>query len=302
MCSRPAGHAQTARPRAPNQPHLLSSEPNRSRDRQPVALGQVKVRRYCATSPSCVRGSRPTRSKPACRASGRIAVRWDTSSLWAREVPRPEIDVAEARLELCRRHVHCFGPTSSTVFAWWSGLSPADARVVWDQLAGELGEVDFDGVPGWVLRADEDGLWSAEAVRGVRLLVAPDLRLFGRDRAGRFIAPGLRALTEAAYLPPERAARGRAHRRRVGQEGRPRRGGVGGEAQQVAVRRPVRGGRNPAAAGASALSQVSREVSGRCGTWRGGGRRRPRAGGVRRGRTSPRRGRGGSGRRSERAR
>lgn len=135
--------------------------------------------------------------REAC-ASGRIAVRWDTSSLWAREVPRPEIDVAEARLELCRRHVQCFGPTSSKVFAWWSGLSPADARVVWDQLAGELVEVDFDGAPGWVLRADDDRLWSAEAPRGVRLLVAPDLRLFGRDRDGRFIAPGLRALTAAA--------------------------------------------------------------------------------------------------------
>ncbi|WP_327634375.1 winged helix DNA-binding domain-containing protein [Kribbella sp. NBC_00482] len=135
--------------------------------------------------------------REAC-ASGRIALRWNTTSLWVREVPRPEIDVAEARLELCRRHVHCFGPTTAKVYAWWAGMSPADARVVWDQLADELIEVDFDGVPGWVLRDDADLLWSAEAPRGVRLLAAPDLRLFGRDRDGRFIAPGLRALTAAA--------------------------------------------------------------------------------------------------------
>ena len=135
--------------------------------------------------------------REAC-ASGRIAVRWDTSSLWAREVPRPELDVAEARLELCRRHVRYFGPTSVKVFAWWSSLPPADARMVWDQLADELLEVDFDGIPGWVLREDADRVWSAEAPRGVRLLVAPDLRLFGRDRDGRFIAPGLRVLTTAA--------------------------------------------------------------------------------------------------------
>ncbi|MGW6196550.1 DNA glycosylase AlkZ-like family protein [Kribbella sp. NPDC055110] len=79
-----------------------------------------------------------------------------------------------------------------------AGMSPADALVVWDQVAHELVEVDFDGVPGWVLRDDADRLWSADAPRGVRLLAAPDLRLFGRDRDGRFIAPGLRALTAAA--------------------------------------------------------------------------------------------------------
>lgn len=135
--------------------------------------------------------------REAC-ASGRIAVRWDTTSLWAREVPRPDIDVADARRELCRRHVHYFGPTTPKVFAWWSGLSPADARVVWDQVADELAEVDFDGVPGWILRDDVDRVWSAKAPRGMRLLPAPDLRLFGRDRDGRFIAPGLRALTPAA--------------------------------------------------------------------------------------------------------
>ncbi|NIK60018.1 DNA glycosylase AlkZ-like family protein [Kribbella shirazensis] len=135
--------------------------------------------------------------REAC-ASGRIAVRWDTTSLYAREIPRPDVDVSDARLELCRRHVRYFGPTTPKVFAWWSGLSPADARAVWGQLAHELVEVDFDGVPGWILRADEERLWTAEAPRGVRLLVASDLRLFGRDRDGRFIAPGLRSLTPVA--------------------------------------------------------------------------------------------------------
>ncbi|NUR95474.1 MAG: hypothetical protein HOV67_09460 [Kribbellaceae bacterium] len=132
--------------------------------------------------------------REAC-ASGRIAVRWDTTSLYAREVPRPAIDVHEARLELCRRHVRYFGPTSPKAFAWWSGLSPADARAVWDQLAGELLEVDFDGAPGWVLRTEEHHV---APPRGVRLLAAPDLRLFGRDSGARFIAPGLRRLTPVA--------------------------------------------------------------------------------------------------------
>ncbi|MEU8221739.1 crosslink repair DNA glycosylase YcaQ family protein [Kribbella sp. NPDC048915] len=135
--------------------------------------------------------------REAC-VSGRVAVRWDTTSLWAREVPRPAIDVDEARAELCRRHVRCFGPTSPKVFGWWAGLRPPDARIVWDRLAHEFAEVDFDGVPAWVLRDVEDLVLEAPQPRGVRLLVASDLRLFGRDREGRFIAPGLRALTPVA--------------------------------------------------------------------------------------------------------
>jgi hypothetical protein len=135
--------------------------------------------------------------REAC-ASGRIAVRWDTTSLWAREVPRPSIAVADARMELCRRHVHCFGPTTPKVFSWWSGLSPADASVVWGHLADELVEIDFDGASGWILRTDEACLRSVPSPHGVRLLVASDLRLFGRDRDARFIAPGLRPLTPAA--------------------------------------------------------------------------------------------------------
>ncbi|MEU4288764.1 crosslink repair DNA glycosylase YcaQ family protein [Kribbella sp. NPDC026596] len=138
---------------------------------------------------------------PGLRAacpSGRIALRWTTSSLWVREVPRPDVDVDAAREELCRRHVHRFGPTTPKAFAWWAGLSPADARQIWDGVSSELLEVDFDGTPAWILRTDEAGLLEATRPRGVRLLVAPDLRLLGRDRDGRFIAPGLRALTSAA--------------------------------------------------------------------------------------------------------
>lgn len=70
--------------------------------------------------------------RSAC-ASGRIALRWTTSALWVREVPRPEVDVGEARKEHCRRHVHRFAPTSPKTFAWWAGMSPADGRKIWDR-------------------------------------------------------------------------------------------------------------------------------------------------------------------------
>jgi hypothetical protein len=167
-------------------------------DADAVRRIDVLAERLCATlGGRARRGGMGHELREAC-ASGRIAVRWDTTSLWVREVPRSEIDVSEARLELCRRHVHCFGPTTPKAFSWWSGLSAADARAVWGLLADELVEVDFDAVAGWVLRADEERLRSATLPRGVRLLVASDLRLFGRDHDGRFVGPGLRELTPVA--------------------------------------------------------------------------------------------------------
>jgi len=143
-----------------------------------------------------LRGGRPD-LRAAC-ASGRIALRWTTSALWVREVPRPDVDLDEARQELCRRHVHRFAPTTPRTFAWWAGLPAEDALRVWNSLSRELFEVDFDGIPAWILRADEDRLATVPPPAGTRFLVDPDLRLFGRDREGRFIAPGKRLLTRAA--------------------------------------------------------------------------------------------------------
>jgi hypothetical protein len=144
-----------------------------------------------------LRGGRGPDLRFSC-ASGRIALRWTTSALWVREVPRPDVDIDEARTELCRRHIHRFAPTTPKTFAWWAGLSPADARQVWSSLSGELLEVDFDGAPAWILQADETRIRHSPAPRGTRLLVEPDLRLLGRDRDGLFIAPGKRPLTPAA--------------------------------------------------------------------------------------------------------
>jgi len=127
--------------------------------------------------------------RAAC-ATGRIAVRWTTSAVYAREHQRPSIDPETARIELCRRHVHAFGPTTPAAFAWWSGVSAPDARKTFDLVAGELMPIDLAGHDAWVLAADEYALRSAEPMRGVRLLVNSDLRLLGQDRAKLFVGPG----------------------------------------------------------------------------------------------------------------
>lgn len=124
----------------------------------------------------------------AC-ASGRIALRWTTSALYAREVPCPDVDLPATRSALCRRHVHAFGPTTPAAFAWWAGLNGPDARQIWQTLVPELVPVSADGHRAWILAADEDLLRSVVPVPGVRLLPAEELRLFGCDRTGMFIAP-----------------------------------------------------------------------------------------------------------------
>jgi Winged helix DNA-binding domain len=132
----------------------------------------------------------PNQDRGVC-ATGRFVVRWTTSSLQIWEQARPAIEPEAARIELCRRHIRAFGPTTSAVFAWWAGVSQADARHTFDVLAPELLAVDYDGRPAWILAADAAAVMAAEPMRGVRLLVASDLRLFGQDRTGLFVGPGL---------------------------------------------------------------------------------------------------------------
>jgi len=123
-------------------------------------------------------------------ASGRIALRWDASGVWFWEVPKPELDLSEARKALCRRHLQGYGPSTPTAFAWWAGLPPADGRRAFQELGEELLPVLVEGAPASILAADEQALRSAALTPGVRLLPAEELRLFGADRTGLFVGPG----------------------------------------------------------------------------------------------------------------
>ncbi|WP_256855789.1 DNA glycosylase AlkZ-like family protein, partial [Ornithinimicrobium cryptoxanthini] len=87
------------------------------------------------------------------------------------------------------------GPTTPQTFRWWAGISTQDARETWQLLADELVPVDLDGQAAWMLAEDEASFSAVEQPRGVRLLVASDLRLLGQDRTGRFVGPGLRPLS-----------------------------------------------------------------------------------------------------------
>jgi hypothetical protein len=143
--------------------------------------------RELADQPGPARGLQAHRD--VC-AAGRFEIRWTTSALHVSEHPRPSIEPEAARIELCRRHVHAFGPTTPAAFAWWAGVSSRDAQHSFAVLGPELTPVDYDGHTAWIMAADETPIVTAEPMRGVRYLVASDLRLLGQDRTQLFAGPG----------------------------------------------------------------------------------------------------------------
>ena len=106
--------------------------------------------------------------------TGTVLMRWEGARLpviWT--VPRPEIDPREARLELARRYLHVFGPTTPAAFAKWAGIGAAEGRAAFEALAGEVLAVRTPVGDGWILTSDE---------RSFRAAPSPQRRL-GSSRA-----------------------------------------------------------------------------------------------------------------------
>jgi hypothetical protein len=142
------------------------------------------------TRPSFARDPMP---EPLFRAVGTagaaciVAGRGTDSELarvdqWLKKaVPAP--DPAEARAELARRFLHCYGPASAQHFADWTQRSLADAKNAFSLIQDELAQVTFDRKTVWFLRRDEHALVSPPEPSGVRLLPVQDPYLQQRDRA-----------------------------------------------------------------------------------------------------------------------
>lgn len=118
--------------------------------------------------------------------TGTILIRWEGAlapTIWAQ--PRPAIEPGDARLELARRYLHVFGPTTAPAFARWAGIGSREARVAIDALAAELIEVRTPIGEGWILAKDEASfLAPPDAAAPTRLLPSGDpfYLLWGADR------------------------------------------------------------------------------------------------------------------------
>jgi hypothetical protein len=131
-------------------------------------------------------GVDPNRLRYAA-ATGTVLIRWEGArqpTVWI--VPAPEMTPREARLELARRYLRSYGPTTPASFGQWAGIGPRPAVAAFDSLNESLTPVRTPVGDAWMLSADED-LARAEPVpaAAARLLPSGDafFLLQGADRS-----------------------------------------------------------------------------------------------------------------------
>src|SRR5437899_7786105 len=118
--------------------------------------------------------------------TGTILIRWDGArqpTIWT--VLRPEVDPRDARLELARRYLHIFGPTSAEAFAQWAGIGPRGGVAAFDALRKRLTAVRTPIGDSWILSSDEPSFRAPSGpAASARLLPSGDayFLLQGRDR------------------------------------------------------------------------------------------------------------------------
>jgi hypothetical protein len=118
--------------------------------------------------------------------TGTVVIRWDGARqpvIWT--VPPPQVDLRDARLELARRFLHIFGPTTPDAFAEWAGIGARQGRAAFDGLSKSLTAVRTPVGDAWILTRDEPSFRVAPgAVAPARLLPSGDayFLLQGADR------------------------------------------------------------------------------------------------------------------------
>jgi hypothetical protein len=119
--------------------------------------------------------------------TGTVLIRWAGArqpTVWT--VPPAGDDPFKARLELARRHLHVFGPTTPEAFARWAGISAREAVAAFAALRRSLTAVRTPPGDAWMLTRDEPILRADPGpVAPARLLPSGDAYylLWGEDRA-----------------------------------------------------------------------------------------------------------------------
>jgi hypothetical protein len=114
-------------------------------DEEKMSYGEAG--RALGVQPNSLRYAAPT---------GTIVMRWDGARqpvIWT--VPPPEVDPSDARLELTRRYLHVFGPSTPESFATWAGIAPRIGIAAFDALRRSLTAVRTPIGEAWILSRDE---------------------------------------------------------------------------------------------------------------------------------------------------
>ena len=89
-------------------------------------------------------------------ATGTVVIRWDGArqpTVWT--VPRPDVAPRDARIELARRYLHVFGPTTPASFTRWAGIGSRQGVEAFEALSGSLTSVRTPIGEAWILTRDE---------------------------------------------------------------------------------------------------------------------------------------------------
>ena len=89
-------------------------------------------------------------------ATGTVLIRWEGArqpTIWT--VPAPELSPREARLELARRYLRSYGPTTPEAFAEWSGIGARAAMAAFSALGESLTPARTPVGEAWILTEDE---------------------------------------------------------------------------------------------------------------------------------------------------
>ena len=119
--------------------------------------------------------------------TGTVFLRWDGAHdavVWCG--PPPNLEPREACLELARRYLHVFGPSTAESFARWAGIGNSEAKTAFGGLAGELIPAHMPAGDAWILADDEAAFQQSGSQPAVpaRLLPSGDAYylLWGTDR------------------------------------------------------------------------------------------------------------------------
>lgn len=134
--------------------------------------------RAMGVQPNSLRYAAPT---------GTVLLRWGGAQqpvVWTR--PAPDVDPLRARIELARRYLHTFGPSTAASFARWAGIRPPEARDAFAALSKALTPVRTPIGDAWILATDVALLLQAtsEPPAAARLLPSGDAfyLAWGADR------------------------------------------------------------------------------------------------------------------------
>ena len=103
-------------------------------------------------------GLDPNRLKYAA-ATGTVLIRWEGArrpTVWT--VPPPRTGPRDARLELARRYLHTYGPTTPEAFGRWAGIGPRYGAAAFGALGGSVTPVRTPAGDAWILARDEAAL------------------------------------------------------------------------------------------------------------------------------------------------